>query len=323
MTELTVEELAGFASAFEPLCAPFALTLSENLNQAVLFDTPVITQEAIDGLMQDPIPVLQTTFAYSGFSGEESALVFQASDALVFADLISGGSGQAPPTSLDDAQMNELANALHGIVQGLGVAIGNMLNRSVQPESCSTTLEALTLPPSFAVSGKAVQIEIPFHIEAVLDSSLRLFITPGLARAWMPKSEEAAPAGLAGGAFGEAGDYPVQPDPSLLAGVFRPFDAPGGAPDSLPRGLDRILDIPLEVTVELGRTQMLIRDVLELAAGSIVELDSIAGAPVDLLVNGRLVAKGEVIVIDDNFGLRITEIISPADRLHGLGQRAA
>jgi flagellar motor switch protein FliN/FliY len=84
--------------------------------------------------------------------------------------------------------------------------------------------------------------------------------------------------------------------------------------------MELILDIPLDVTVELGRVRMLIKDVLELASGSIVELDRVAGEPVDLLVNGRLIAKGEVVVIEDNFGIRITEIISPAERVAGLGK---
>ena len=88
-----------------------------------------------------------------------------------------------------------------------------------------------------------------------------------------------------------------------------------------PRGLEMILDIPLDVTVELGRVRMLIRDILELSTGSVIELDRVAGEPVDLLVNGRLVAKGEVVVIEDNFGIRITEIVSPAERVAGIGRR--
>ena len=79
-------------------------------------------------------------------------------------------------------------------------------------------------------------------------------------------------------------------------------------------GLGRVRDIPLEVTVELGRTRLLIRDILDLSAGSIIELDKIAGEPVDLFANGMLVARGEVIVIDDNFGVRVTEIITAAER---------
>ncbi len=81
-----------------------------------------------------------------------------------------------------------------------------------------------------------------------------------------------------------------------------------------PDGLGRVRDIPLEVTVELGRTRLLIRDIMDLSAGSIIELDKIAGEPVDLFANGMLVARGEVVVIDDNFGVRVTEIVTAQDR---------
>lgn len=81
------------------------------------------------------------------------------------------------------------------------------------------------------------------------------------------------------------------------------------------QGLDLLMDVPLRVTVELGRTRMQIRDVLELGKGSVVELDKLAGEPVDLLVNGKLIARGEVVVIDENFGVRVTDIVSPAERL--------
>lgn len=80
------------------------------------------------------------------------------------------------------------------------------------------------------------------------------------------------------------------------------------------RGFERVQDIPLELTVELGRTRLLIKDILELRAGSIVELEKMAGEPVDILANGLLVARGEVVVIEDAFGVRITEIVTSAER---------
>jgi len=84
------------------------------------------------------------------------------------------------------------------------------------------------------------------------------------------------------------------------------------------RNLNMLLDIPLQVTVELGRTKRSVKDILELVSGSIIELDKLAGEPVDILVNSRLIAKGEVVVIDENFGVRITDILSKADRLNNL-----
>ncbi|MFJ8256839.1 flagellar motor switch phosphatase FliY [Peribacillus asahii] len=84
------------------------------------------------------------------------------------------------------------------------------------------------------------------------------------------------------------------------------------------KNLNMLMDIPLQVTVELGRTKQSVKDILELASGSIIELDKLAGEPVDILVNSRLIAKGEVVVIDENFGVRVTDIVSQNDRLQKL-----
>jgi flagellar motor switch protein FliN/FliY len=79
-----------------------------------------------------------------------------------------------------------------------------------------------------------------------------------------------------------------------------------------------LMDVSMQLTVELGRTKMLIKDILGMGEGTIVELDKLAGEPVDLLVNGKLIAKGEVVVIDENFGVRVTDIISPMERISTL-----
>jgi flagellar motor switch protein FliN/FliY len=78
------------------------------------------------------------------------------------------------------------------------------------------------------------------------------------------------------------------------------------------------LDVPLQVSVELGRTRKAIKEILALTSGSVIELDRMAGEPVDILVNGKVIAKGEVVVIDDSFGVRITDIISPDKRISNL-----
>jgi flagellar motor switch protein FliN/FliY len=84
------------------------------------------------------------------------------------------------------------------------------------------------------------------------------------------------------------------------------------------RRLDMLLDVPLEVNVELGRTRMTIQDLLQLGPGSVIELDKVAGEALDILVNGRLVARGEAVVVNDKFGVRITDIVSPQERIQRL-----
>src|SRR4030043_153759 len=89
-------------------------------------------------------------------------------------------------------------------------------------------------------------------------------------------------------------------------------------PSGPPRDLEFLLDIPLSISVELGRTRMLINDLLQLGQGSVVELDKLAGEPMEIYVNNRLIARGEVVVVNEKFGVRLTDIISPSERIRQL-----
>src|SRR5439155_27214778 len=91
-----------------------------------------------------------------------------------------------------------------------------------------------------------------------------------------------------------------------------------GAGAGAPRNLDLLLDVPLEVTVEIGRTRLAIRDLLQLGQCSVVELAKLAGEPLDVLINGRPIARGEAVMVNDRFGVRLTDIISPSERIAGL-----
>lgn len=89
---------------------------------------------------------------------------------------------------------------------------------------------------------------------------------------------------------------------------------------NLSEDLNLVLDIPVKMTVELGRTKMTIKELLRLSPGSIVSLDGLAGEPLDILINGYLIAQGEVVVVSDKFGIRITDIITPSERMHRLSR---
>jgi flagellar motor switch protein FliN/FliY len=93
--------------------------------------------------------------------------------------------------------------------------------------------------------------------------------------------------------------------------------------DGKVEGLERILDIPLVVSVELGRTSIQVGELLQLAQGSIVELTKLAGEPLDVLVHGKLVARGEAVVINDQFGVRLTDIVSPTERIASLKENGS
>jgi flagellar motor switch protein FliN/FliY len=103
------------------------------------------------------------------------------------------------------------------------------------------------------------------------------------------------------------------------AKVFDQLSGGGAAPASN-QGFELILDIPVSLTVELGRTKISIRNLLQLAHGSVVELDGLAGEPMDVLINGTLIAQGEVVVVNEKFGIRLTDIITPQERVRKLNK---
>ena len=116
----------------------------------------------------------------------------------------------------------------------------------------------------------------------------------------------------------QADTEPAAAEPQK-ADIFQSL-TPSGDNAGAANNLDLILDIPVQLNVELGRTKIAIRSLLQLAQGSVVELDGLAGEPMDVLVNGCLIAQGEVVVVNDKFGIRLTDIISPAERLRRINR---
>ncbi|AUG09826.1 flagellar motor switch protein FliN [Pseudomonas sp. S09G 359] len=110
----------------------------------------------------------------------------------------------------------------------------------------------------------------------------------------------------------------AEPAPSVGSSLFKPLSAP--QPTAAARELEMIMDIPVKLSVELGRTRITIKQLLELAQGSVLALDGLAGEPMDILINSYLIAQGEVVVVDDKYGIRITEIITPSERVQKLNR---
>ena len=117
---------------------------------------------------------------------------------------------------------------------------------------------------------------------------------------------------MMGGGFSSAQQVPVR-------GVqFSDFNGMPSMETGENSNIKLLMDVNMELTVELGRTKKSIKDILGMGEGTVIELDKLAGEPVDVLVNGQLIAKGEVVVIDENFGVRVTEIVDPRERLREL-----
>jgi flagellar motor switch protein FliN/FliY len=118
-----------------------------------------------------------------------------------------------------------------------------------------------------------------------------------------------------------AADNPA-PAPGATVTELKPVETKApvatSEPEARPRNLELIMDIPLKVTVELGRTKMVVHDLLALGQGSVIELNKLAGEPMEVLVNDKLVARGEAVVVNEKFGVRLTDIISPMERIQQL-----
>lgn len=116
------------------------------------------------------------------------------------------------------------------------------------------------------------------------------------------------------------------PDPAVAPATAQVFqqiqDAPAASPTSpaTPVDIARVLDVPVQLTAEIGRTRITIKNLLQLSQGSVVELDGLAGQPLDVLINGYLIAQGEVVVVNEKYGIRLTDIVTPSERMQKLAR---
>jgi flagellar motor switch protein FliN/FliY len=245
---------------------------------------------------------------------------------------------------LDDAALSAVAEALSQISGPVATEIGNQSGKTVQnapPDFQSVSKDKVRLPQGEVV----VKLEYPLMIEGENPAKLMELYSLSLAKeiisatgAGAAEAGAAAPAaalgaaGSGGGAaqgqgasiaqtFGQAFGAPQgvgssQSPPNVQPVQFANLQGAGAPGEQGNIGL--LMDVYMELTVELGRTRKLIREILGIGEGTIIELDKLAGEPVDILVNHKLIAKGEVVVIDENFGVRVTEIVSPMQRMSDL-----
>jgi flagellar motor switch protein FliN/FliY len=134
--------------------------------------------------------------------------------------------------------------------------------------------------------------------------------TDAMAAEWAAALAESKPSGAIGATAVE----------QVAPAKFANFAGGAGDPSGAGNDISMILDIPVQLTVELGRTRIPIKNILQLAQGSVVELETLAGEPMDVLVNGYLIAQGEVVVVNDKFGIRLTDIVTPSERMRRLSK---
>jgi flagellar motor switch protein FliN/FliY len=121
-----------------------------------------------------------------------------------------------------------------------------------------------------------------------------------------------------------AASAPPAPEPAVAPATAQVFqqiqDTPVAPSSSTPVDIARVLDVPVQLTAEIGRTRITIKSLLQLSQGSVVELDGLAGQPLDVLINGYLIAQGEVVVVNEKYGIRLTDIVTPSERMQKLAR---
>jgi flagellar motor switch protein FliN/FliY len=263
----------------------------------------------------------------SGFPGEHMFLIGE-SGAKAIASLMN----KEENIELDEMAMSVIGEVISQIVghqiTTLADKTGNKSIASIPPETSSIP-KAVAAVPAGDFAGATYQLDLGdgtnYQIWEVFGASVASNIAKALSGGGKAPAASAMPSmgggmnmggmqmgmGGMGGAMGGFGSTNVQ---SVQFPNLMPHVGPQEAGN-----IGLIMDVFMEMTVELGRTRKLIKEILAMGEGTIIELDKLAGEPVDILVNHKLIAKGEVVVIDENFGVRVTEIVSPMERMNDMG----
>jgi len=353
-----------------------ATTLSTLLGHKVSINTPTVAVATMSIIKEHyPLPYLVVEVGYTiGIDGN-NVLAIQASDAAIIADLMMGGDGTNPDSTLNEIHMSAVGESMNQMMGAVATSLSTMFNKKIDISPPIVNLVDFGKEEVITEMAKStdpiVRISFRMEVDGLIDSEIMQILPVPVAKD-MVKS-------LMGGGDEEPAPAPTPPPPPTAPPPPPPQQAaaappppqqqqyapppqqqyapppqgyaappqyaappPGygyGGPPMQPNvvtnmpvspaqfmplsmepvqvneaNIGLILDVPLQVTVELGRTRKSIKEILELSNGSIVELDKLAGEPVEIQVNGHFLAKGEVVVIDENFGVRITEIASPAER---------
>lgn len=331
-----------------------ATTLAILLGKQVSITTPRVSIVTLDEVKEQyPLPYLVIEVSYTHGLVGTNLLAIREQDALIIADLMMGGDGSNPPTEMNELFTSAVTEAMNQMMGSTATSISTMFKKKIDisPPSSTRVDFATEAPITDMATGTEPLVRVSFRmvVQDLIDSEIMQLVSLDVAKDMVvslmnavqsTESAEVAPAAPTVTQQPAVQAPPSQPTPVQSVGyppqqqvpqmakpqlqqnvVVQPVQfaplVPGGTPLSN-TNMNLIMDVPLQVTVELGRTRKLIREILDLAAGSVIELDKLAGEPVDILVNGKLIAKGEVVVIDENFGVRVTDIVSPFERATNL-----
>jgi flagellar motor switch protein FliN/FliY len=333
-----------------------ATTLYSLLRNRVTITTPRVFITNIQELKENhPIPFISVEVSYTkGLSGT-NIMIIKERDAKVIADLMMGGDGTNTDVELDDMRMSAVGEAMNQMMGSAATSLSTLLKKDISispPRLTKINLATDSLKGYFNEHEEIVNISFRMEVGDFLKSEIMQLmpipfakglvqdlhtlstssyesesdqdkIESELESARPEKTEVQKPVQISQAQKDMSIKEPktVRDTGTETRVTVKPVQFQSFEEEQVPAAsasIDLILDVPLEITVELGRTNKTIKEILEISPGTIIELDKMSGEPMDILVNGKLVAKGEVVVIDENFGVRITEIIDSIERVKSL-----
>ena len=317
---LTAEEIDILGEIGNISMGAVATTMYSLLDRRVEITTPrVRVFDVKDVLAIYNRPFVVATIEYiEGITGN-NLLVLKIEDAALITDLLMGGEGVfEEPVELNEMHLSAISEIMNQMMGASSTSLSKLLNTSINISPPTSTKVDANFDVTTLLGNVEMVTKISFdmEIEGLLKSEL-IQLTP------YEESRRFAKQFMDAGSVVEMPSYEksnnaASPSPSSAASAgrlvdvhpmqFQAFDNPGTTGEQ--KGIDLVYNIPLQVTVELGKTKKEINEILKFNAGTVIMLDKVAGDPVEIVVNGKLIARGEVVVIDENYGVRITDIIN-------------
>ncbi len=331
-----------------------ATALFSILERKVVITTPRVSITNYSELSaKRKIPYFVVSIDYTkGFHGT-SIFVLQLQDVKVITDIMMGGDGTNTDGEMDEIHISAVSEAMNQMMGAMSTSMATMFDRVVNISPPSTKIIKLSEFDMKEVVGadmeELVRTDFTLNIEGILESTIMQIIPYKFAKsllgellgtsnenetinttmsAEVPQNKELKTAKAPDfkepeKEVNKIAEMPVKKSAenryqTIEARPIKLTDFDDNAQknnDNEELGIDLLLDVPLQVRVELGKCKKNIKDILEMNLGSVISLDKMAGEPVDVVINGKIIAKGEVVVIEDNYGIRITEISSPANRI--------
>lgn len=316
-----------------------ATALSNILGRKVDISTPEVEVKTLKELRNEiKGEKVSVTIHFEGAVEGLNALILDKKTAAEIADIMMGGIGKIESDELDELKLSAVGESMNQMMGSASTSLSDMIKKPVNitpptVEILDFNRSDVNFPPIGDENEKVAKVNFTMSIEDLEPAKFFLAMPIPFVKKLYDmifgstttiQEKTTTPAKSAGGSSAQPLTQPRKEEKPAVAArpvQFEDFGRSSSMEEKtqvIDERLQLLFDVPLNVTVELGRTKLTLKEVMELGVGSLIELDKLTGEPVDVYVNNKLIARGEVVVIDENFGVRITEIVSPKERLYGL-----